>query len=166
VARQVRRSFSRGRPGGGRAPTGWAGLTGSDATVADATKQIVGSLIPLPGFSHETVVRIVGDWSWAGAGVAGSVAMGALVVTDIAFAAGAASIPAPITDINDDIWVFISSISRAGATVVPDVRMFDSRAMRKVDEGARLVFMIENQTGATGGFTTYLRVFAKLAVRS
>jgi len=164
VARQVRRSGFRGRTG--RSPTNWAGFTAADATVADATKQIVGSVIPLAGSSHETVVRIVGDWNVTGAGVAGPVVIGALVVTDAAFAAGAASIPGPITDLNDDVWMFISSVARGGVSVTHIERQFDSRAMRKVDEGNSLVFMIENQTGANIGFTMFVRILAKSAIRS
>jgi len=94
------------------------------------------------------------------------VALGGVIATDIAFAAGAASIPGPITDIEDDIWMFFSSISGGGTTVAPDFRVFDSRAMRKIDEGSRLVIMIENQTGANIGFSVLLRVLAKVAVRS
>jgi len=123
VARQVRRTAFRGGRAGGRSPTAWAGGTLADATVADATKQVVTSFVPVAGLSHETIVRIVGDWQMSGAGLAGPVALGGVIATDIAFAAGAASIPGPITDIEDDIWMFFSSISRGGTTVVPDHRV-------------------------------------------
>ncbi len=162
------RYASNRRPGGraqGRSPTAWAGFTSFDATVAAGTKQIIGSLLPLAGFSHETVVRIVGEWQ-KGGGVGGTVAIGACVITDAAFAVGAAAVPDPISDVNDDIWVFISSISEVVATDVPINRQFDSRAMRKVDEGSRLAFIIANNSTANASFGSYFRVLSKVAVRT
>ncbi len=151
--------------GGGRAPTGWAGFLGFDATVAAGTKQIIGSFVPLPGFSHETAVRVVGDWTSQGA-VGGSVVIGMCVVTDAAFAIGATAIPDPATEISDDIWMFISSISKVGVDDIQPSRLFDSRAMRKVDEGSRLVLMIANTGSTSIGFSIYIRMLGKLAVRS
>jgi len=160
------RNLQRRRPGGGgRAPTGWAGFVGADATVAAGTKQIVGSFVPLPGFSHETAVRVVGDWA-VGGFANSQVALGACVVTDAAFAVGAAALPDPISDISDDIWMFVSSISQAVLTDVPVRDRFDSHAMRKVEEGSRLVVMISNNATTVISFSIYIRVLAKLAVRS
>ncbi len=89
-------------------------------------------------------------------------------MTDLAFAAGAASIPNPVTDIADDNWMFISSICTAltARTGISDQIAFDSRAMRKLEEGTRLAIMIANTTDGNMGFSLYIRALAKLAVRS
>jgi len=157
----------RGRASG-RSPTAWAGFVATDATVATGTAQIVASIVPVAGTGHETVVRIVGDWQAEGAGINGSLVLGALVATDAAVAAGAAAVPDPITEIQDDIWVMISSISVSiGArSAFNDPVRFDSRAMRKIDEGSQLVFIIANNTDGNMGFSMYLRALAKIAVRS
>jgi len=148
-----------------RAPTSWAGLSVSDATVAAGVKQIVGSFVPVPGLSHETLVRAVGEWEAIG-GNQGPVVLGMCVITDAAFTAGAASIPDPLTEISDDIWAFISSISIAtSVTDVPRTRSFDSRAMRKVEEGSRLILMISNGNGVSIGFSVYMRILTKVGIR-
>jgi len=141
----------------------------ADATVAAGTAQIVTSFVPLPGFSHETLVRVVGDWQVDGVGINGQVVLGGLVVTDAAFTAGAASIPDPVTEVSDDVWAFISSISIGTlprGVGAGDHVMFDSKAMRKVDEGSRLVIMISNNTAGNIGFAMYMRVLSKVAIRS
>ena len=92
--------------------------------------------------------------------------LGMCVVTDAAFAIGATAIPDPATEISDDIWMFISSISQVAVTDVAVRQQFDSRAMRKVDEGSRLVLMVVNTGSATAGFAVYIRMLGKLAVRS
>jgi len=163
----ARRQFTRGRSQ--RAPTAWAGFVFSDATVATATKQIVGTLTPTAGLSHETVVRIVGDWQADGPGKNGQVVLAALVVTEAAFAIGATALPDPVTDIEDDVWLFISSISVGtlgrsihGANPI----QYDSKGMRKVDEGQLLVFIVANTTDGNVGISGYTRVLTKVAIRS
>jgi len=112
-------------------------------------------------------VCVVGDWQVDGAGIIGLAALGACVVTDAAFAIGATAIPDPVTDISDDIWAFINVVSIAtAARAVQDPIHFDGRAMRKVEEGNRLVFIVSNTTDGNLGVSGYIRVLGKVAVRS
>ncbi len=84
-------------------------------------------------------------------------AFGITVANDLALAAGAASLPGPITDMDDDGWMvwqgftqgmlFASAVGLQGANFgmwYP----FDSRAMRRVEEGYGLAMMVENQDAA------------------
>ena len=82
-------------------------------------------------------------------------AMGFSVVKDIAAAAGAASLPGPITEQNDDNWFVweslhaLSSVAdnqapAAGHGSVGGVIEFDSKAMRRTEEGDQIVIMFEN----------------------
>ncbi len=167
AARRFQGQRGRSRPGG-RSPTAWAGFLAADATVAAATAQIVGSFFPSVGSPHETIVRFVGDWQVDGVGVNGTVVVGGVVVTDAAFAAGAASIPDPITEISDDNWMFISSatVATSARALYAEPLKFDSRAMRRLEEGTRLAIMIANGTDGNIGFAMYIRALAKVAVRS
>ncbi len=167
------RRVSRGRPGGGfqrglRAPTQWSGFVAADATVAAGTAQTIGSFIAAANHPHETIVRVVGSWQVDGVGINGNVALGGVVVNEPAFAAGSASMPDPITEIQDDVWAFISTVSVGTLPrgVGQDDIRFDSRAMRKVEEGQRLVIIMSNGTDGNMGFSLYIRVLSKRAIRS
>ena len=167
MARQAqRRSFRGGR--GTRSPTEWVGIVANDPTVASTVVQTIGSVVP-GGSGHNTVVRIVGNWQVDGAGLDGQVAIGAAVVNEAAFIAGAAAMPDPIGDIGSDMWTFLSSmtvatVARSGGFTDPI--NFDSRGMRKIEEGQRLVLTISNGTGGNIGFAIYIRFLLKLAIRS
>ncbi len=70
-----------------------------------------------------------------------------MVVTDLALAAGAASVPGPVTDIGDDGWFLYVPIVQSGrltdsqdGTQYP----FDSKAKRIVETGSSLVAVVEN----------------------
>ena len=79
-------------------------------------------------------------------------AFGAIVINDLAIAAGVASIPGPVTDESDDGWfvwqpfgslygaVTVGTASRP--TLMPI--QYDSKAMRKVEEGFGIAFVVEN----------------------
>jgi len=159
-----RRSFTRR---GTRSPTAWAGLVVPTIALAIGTKIIVGSLAPQAGSSHETVTRIVGQIGTENAaGVGGNFAIGAYVASDTAIAAGVASLLDPITDIQDDVWTFV----RAFPYTVGAARRtleFDSRGMRKIEEGQQLVFVAANSVaGVTINFSVYIRALAKVAIRA
>ncbi len=88
------------------------------------------------------------------------IAFGMIVVTDLALAAGAASIPGPATDASDDgwfVWEGITQLSSATFNVAPtegDFGLppyhFDSKAMRKVPEGYGVAVMVENESSNSG----------------
>ena len=80
-------------------------------------------------------------------------AFGIMVVNDLAIAAGAASIPGPVTDASDDGWFVWVPLLRAGplATSLESLNVeFDSKAMRRVEEGFGIAFMVENASATDG----------------
>ncbi len=87
-------------------------------------------------------------------------AVGFAVVSDLAVAAGIASIPDPISNENSDLWFvhqFFFAGTRAGGgagTGVPTLNgvtfPFDSKAMRKVEEGSDIAVVLSNADAAFG----------------
>jgi len=77
------------------------------------------------------------------------VAVGLIVVSTNAFTAGAASLPSPVDDGEDDwLWHSYLSLSVLAEVAISDQAMFqrqeiDSKAMRKVRPGEVLAFMAE-----------------------
>ena len=70
-----------------------------------------------------------------------------VVVNDLALAAGAASIPGPFTDASDDGWFvhqFTGGNRPAATAAESTIWEFDSRAMRRVEEGFGIAVMYEN----------------------
>ena len=82
-------------------------------------------------------------------------AFGVCVVSDQAFAAGAASIPGPFDESDWDGWVVWRSFNRllefvSGVGIIwhhEDIQV-DSKAMRKISDNETLVFMAQSQGGA------------------
>ena len=131
------------------------------------TKTIVATFAPTPGTGHETVVRIVGTISYntPSPAAAGVLVVGAAVFADNAVAAGVASLPDPITDVSDDLWTFIQPAPYS-FTATPGIRDFDSRGMRKIEEGQQLVYIAANgATGSSVEFAMYFRQLFKTAIR-
>jgi len=81
-------------------------------------------------------------------------ALGFIVVSDLAVAAGAASIPGPVTDASDDgwfVWVpFGQESIRAAGGPQSFQYEFDSKAMRRVEEGFAIAIMVENAHATEG----------------
>ena len=86
-------------------------------------------------------------------------AFGMIVVNDLALAAGAASIPGPETDANDDGWFVWEPFLQVGEAAVGGAASsaeavkgytFDSKAMRRVEEGFSIAVMIENASASHG----------------
>ncbi len=140
----------------------WAGFALVGPTsVAATSKVLVATFVLSNANIDETILRTVGtlavfldqvaaDESQVGA-------MGFIVINDLAIAAGAASIPGPITDIADDGWfVYVPITQRieVGDSTGVEPHMatqynFDSRAKRRIEEGRGLAVMVEN-AGSTG----------------
>ena len=141
---------------GGRAPTSWArSVEAATVSVAAATKVHLGTVsLSNPGIS-ETVRRtrgLLSVWSDQSAGVEQQLgAFGLLVATDIAIAAGAASLPGPAADASDDgwfVWVPFSMSSSATQPIISVGFDFDSKAMRRIEEGYSAAIMVENASAA------------------
>jgi len=99
-------------------------------------------------------------------------AMGFAVVTDQASAAGIASVPAPITDESSDSffvwqpWQAAAIVDSAAVAIQPMERFtFDSKAMRKIEEGSGMVVTLENAAlaGIGAQFILKFRLLLKLS---
>ena len=153
-----------GRPGRQPGRTNWGRVaTPIYVTVPAATKVLfIPFTLDNPGIS-ETVRRTRGRFHFhsdQGASLEEiSGAFGAVIVTDAAAAIGITAIPGPVTDASDDNWYLWESFMGAladntggniASTNVP-MQVFDSKAMRKVETGFQIAFVVENAS-ATSGF--------------
>ena len=161
MARQSRRFTGRST----RSPTNWAGFE-TVGTVPAVSTTIVGSFVPTATGPHETVIRLVGSWQADGPGDTGNVVLGGVVVSDAAFAIGITALPDPITEISDDMWTFVTSVSVSAVRSVQDPMQFDSYGMRKIEEGQTLAIVIANSTDGIINWTVYMRGLFKSSVRS
>jgi len=167
IVRRGRRFGQRGQ----RSPTDWDGTTVLGTLPANSKVVAVG-FAPVAGVGHETVVRIVGSVQVTAttAGTTdGVVLMAAAVVSDTAFNLGATAVPDAITDSGDDMWTFIRPFHfQSGATPTRN-EDYDSRGMRKVEEGQTLAIILSSGPAATVAVTKfifYMRVLFKHGVRS
>ena len=143
----------------------WAGNVspGLPITVGAGSKAIVGTFVPSNPGIDDVILRTVGmiaiqtDDETAAEEQTG--AFGMMIVTDLAVAAGAASIPGPVTDIDNDGWFvhvpFVQSTFLTGTPnlFLPDLATayhFDSKGKRILQEGETVVLMIENSHGSFG----------------
>ncbi len=81
-------------------------------------------------------------------------ALGFILVTDEAVAAGAASIPGPMAEGDNDGWFVWVPFGQDGINVTAGSfgrsYVIDSKAMRKFQGGLQLVIMVENQHATQG----------------
>ena len=180
--RQVRvmaaRSHSRGvvTRGRSRPNISWSSfVNSSESVVAASTKVLLGSFTLTAEGIDETQLRTRGMLSVRSDQIAASEAQlgafGMIVVTDIALAAGAASIPGPGTDASDDgwfVWIPIVQFLQVASGVGFDPLMgtryeIDSKAKRIIEGGKTVALMVEN-VHATHAFaiTVALRVLSQV----
>ena len=122
-----------------------------------------------------TVVRVRGElWVASDQQVASEEPFGALgfaVVSDTAAALGVTAVPDPITDEASDLWfvhqfwqtglVFLSGVGVSGSWW--DRYSFDSRAMRKVQEGEDIAVVLANASSTSGAlYILKFRLLVKL----
>jgi len=129
----------------------WSHLQIAVTVVPAGTKVLLGFFFLDTAF-EETVVRVRGTMSINTDQTASletqQGALGFIRVTDRAIVAGAASIPGPVTDGDDDGWFVwvpfshesLTSIGPEAARIYP----IDSKAQRIVREGQQLAVMLEN----------------------
>ena len=144
----------------GRSPrrkTDWIGWPDAGMTaITGNTKTIMGSF----GFIEPTtIVRFRGIITVGVQNTADDKAIlgayGVAIVTDLALAAGAASIPGPWTDNDWDGWFVLQPFNLAlefttdvGWDKIQSEYVIDSKAMRKAVDGDSLVTIVETQSGA------------------
>jgi len=157
VARPRQRQFQ-------RSPSNknWTGALALNVAVAGNTKVLLASFSLSNLNIDETILRTVGTFSVFSDQIAASESqvggIGFLLVTDLAVAAGAASIPGPTTDIAQDGWfVYIPIVQRlnvgTNVGVEPNFAVrydFNSKAKRKLEQGQKVAVMVEN--GASTAF--------------
>ena len=145
-----------------RRQTTWIGPADQDkVAVGSGASVIIASFKPeTNAMLAPTIIRSRGEVALAvstfAADLAYGGAFGAAVVSDEAFAAGAASIPRPFSDANFGGWFVWQSFARAVEFIsgvgfeanVNQIFQVDSKAMRKVKAGETIVLMAESQTGA------------------
>ncbi len=148
-----------------RPPTEWVGLAQeAETVVALNTKVLVGSF-----FTDDptTIRRTRGIVSWRSDQVIAAEnpmgAFGLCVVSDNAFAAGAASIPGPFTDADSELWFVhqylyatVDQGSGGFTRSVEERYVIDSSAMRKFTQEERIVVMFENASGAHGALSLFM----------
>jgi len=93
-------------------------------------------------------------------------AMGFALVSEPALVAGVASVPTPITDETSELWFVwqpFQAYFATGQGVVWTRYSFDSKAMRKFEEGQGLVVVLENAHATFGmEYIIKYRILAKL----
>ena len=152
MARRIARTGFRRtkRPGGT-----WSRLIIEPVAVPAASKVLASvGLLSNPGIG-ETIRRTLGgvyvtsDQNAAVENQHG--AAGMIVVSDLAIAAGAASIPGPATDSDDDGWFVWQGFSQrllfgtnTGFRDAGRWYPYDSRGMRRTEEGFGFAIMFEN----------------------
>ena len=141
-----------------RAPTTWARSVAVGYTLLSPSSRLVTDFIVLsnPGIG-ETIRRTRGllsiktDDPSALEDQVG--AFGAVIVSDSAATAGVGSIPTPVTEASDDGWFvwmpFLGSTKIVGEAGVINYE-YDSKAMRRVEEGFVAAFVIENSSTTDG----------------
>ena len=165
------------RSGVRRRETIWAGITETDTVIAAALGAVItnSSGASVQALRPFTVVRTRMNWLLAsdqsGATEDFGAGFGVAVVSDQASAIGVTAVPTPVTDIASDLWFvhelqfglfrFVSGIGFEGVSGIQ--RTIDSKAMRKVEEGQDIVFVLEN-TSLSAGSESFLggRILLKL----
>ena len=161
------------RPQRRQSNKGWAAaFTSAPVNVPAASKVLLFTFTLSNENIDETVLRTVGTWGVRADAILDEEQIGAvgmIIVSDTAAAAGVASIPGPITNADDDGWFLytpftfaIESISNVG--VRPDITHmipFDSKAKRKSSSGKVIACVVENAHATDGfDFTLVLRLLA------
>ena len=156
MARRIVRARSGFRSSGRRPGGSWGRANFIGNGVAASTKLFLGSFQLDNAGIAETGRRNVGHLSISSDQEAAVetpfAAFGMIVVSDAAAAIGVTAIPGPLTDASDDGWfVWQSAVITQGADTSRASRVFpfDSRGMRRVEQGFQVALMLE--TGATFG---------------
>jgi len=155
-----------------KAPGGWSGAQIANTTVAANTKILLATITPAVASFPLTIRRVRMQVSWETDQSAADEhpfgAIGLAVLNDTAIAVGIASLPDPVTDIQDDIWMLFQALSvggKGGTGAVTDrVWDVDSKAMRKLPEGKSGALIIANGDAVFGASCQVtLRVYSTFA---
>ncbi len=145
-----------------RRETRWLDVPRTDTTVAASATAVITNTMSADELSVRpfTLLRAVGSWlvrsdqSAATEIFQGNV--GACVVSDQAVAIGVTAVPTPATDLASDLWFFHrmwpGSVDLIGTSwsATHDPQPYESKAMRKVEDGQDIVYVVEAGIGDQG----------------
>ncbi len=159
--RTARRSGLILRDGRNRRETQWLTAPYASTTIAagsTAVLTLVNTVAEL-ALRPFTVIRIRGFAHFVSDQEAASENFGAsigfCVVSDQAVAVGITAVPTPETDRESDLWMLFESVygrlirTASGMTWGGSGVKYDSKAMRKVEEGAQLIQVMETPSGVS-----------------
>ncbi len=160
-SRQTRQSF---QPAKAKRLSEWAAVVFTDeVAIAGASAVLIASFssASLVTVTPSTLIRIRGLLTWRSDQVAAAEdtlgAVGIALVKERARNAGIASLPQPISDASDDVWLWHQFVwaSHSGAAGGHDnMRMqVDGKAMRQIEDGDAIVITAET-AGADGASVT------------
>ncbi len=149
------------RGGRNRRETLWVSQVTTETVLAGAPTVAILTALNAAGLALRpfTVIRDRGvihlRSDQAGATETYGVGYGKCVVSDQAVLIGVTAVPTPVTDKSSDLWYLFESLfgrievsSGAGTGVPTETGKFlqyDSKAMRKVEEGQDLISVVENE---------------------
>jgi len=132
----------------------WIGVTGTNTTLAagstaaliNVTGAAILALRPITIVRSRGLLFLTSDQ--AAAAEPQAITLGCAVVSDQSVAIGVTALPTPTTDKDSDAWyVYQSLMASHGAGTVDSEQgqwvEYDSRAMRKMEDGFQLVYVLE-----------------------
>ncbi len=134
-------------------------LASNALTIASSLNAAALAEAPFTVVRARGVITIYSDQSIAAENQEGI--LGFIVVKNTAVLIGASAVPDPLNEGNDDFFVYqpiqsqimrlTSDVTTDGMTEVGKTEVnFDSKAMRKVDDGADIAIMLRNTSSAFG----------------
>ncbi len=165
------------RDGRMRRETQWLDLAPVSNTLGAGSTAVLSNVMTAAELALRpfTVIRTLGIFQMesdqSAANELAHAGFGACVVSDQAVAIGVTAVPTPMTDRVSDLWFmfvegfnsFLFADATGFASNAGFQTTFDSRAMRKVEEGAQIVFVKETSAISTGAVVrTAGRVLVKL----
>ena len=156
--------------------TRWLDLPTTGVTLSGANSTVI--LLSLTAVELAlrpfTIVRTRGVWQTGSDQLAASelyeTSLGMCVVSDQALAIGITAVPTPEEDRESDLWFVYETrlgqfdfISLIGFESQMDQTPFESKAMRKVEDGQDVILVVQNSsTSAGAGVTVAGRLLIKL----
>ncbi len=152
------------RSGRMRRETSWVGIAGSETTLAPLTPvAFTGFGATVLGLRPFTIVRVRGVLGLVSDQTAATesihAAMGFAVVSNDVLAVGVTALPTPMSDTESDLFfVYEAIIARTLVATAVGLsrsffREFDSKAMRRVEDGQDLSITVESDTAPFAGCT-------------
>jgi len=165
VARRT--GFTRGQ----RQPTNWARTVTADTTIAGGVSFLLTTVVLSNPGINETIRRTRGRIFIRSNDIATNDSLlgvfAAAVVTDRAIGVGAGSLPRPSTDASDDGWFVWLPLAWHGSIAIAGNGWqgfeFDSKAMRRVEEGYGIAFLVENVSADPIVVTGFISVLTSLS---